>query len=382
METRQARSRADDAQTALAAIRAELGDDFAPDLVVAFVASKYEARTIAGELARTYPRAVVVGCTTAGEILDGERGVGSVVVSALRTPSIRWAARMIKDVGGAPDVAGAVGSVCGALSCDREGEHLDEYFAMVLVDGVSGTEETLGAALADALAGIPLVGGSAGDDLAFRETQVFVGGDVASNAAALVLAHAPRGFDLLKHQHYVPTPTRVAVTAADPATRRVDELDGRPAAEAFAEAIGLPPGRALADETFLHPVTFSCRGEAYVRSVRTVEPDGAMHFYCAVEPGMVLEISGREDMTHALARSVETHLRAHGRADAFIGFNCILRALEMEQLRANRAIANEWSRLATHSIGFDTYGEMWKGLHINQTLVGIALHEPRQDATT
>jgi hypothetical protein len=32
--------------------------------------------------------------------------------------------------------------------------------------------------------------------------------------------------------------------------------------------------------------------------------------------------------------------------------------------------------LAKHSIGFDTYGEMWNGLHINQTLVGVTLREP------
>jgi hypothetical protein len=208
---------------------------------------------------------------------------------------------------------------------------------------------------------------------------VFVGAEVATDAAAVVLAHAPHAFDLVKHQHYLPTATRLAVTAADPTTRRIDELDGRPAAEAFAEAIGLDTRdavTALKDAAFLHPVTFSCGGDAYVRSVRTVEPDGAMHFYCAVEEGMVLEVSGREDMKHALARTVDAQVAAHGRAELFIGFNCILRALEMEQLGVQADLASEWSRLARHSIGFDTYGELWNGLHINQTLVGVALREP------
>ncbi len=115
-----------------------------------------------------------------------------------------------------------------------------------------------------------------------------------------------------------------------------------------------------------------------MRSVRTVERDGAMHFYCAVEEGMVLEVSEREDMREALSRAVDEHVTAHGRGDVFIGFNCILRALEMEQLGANALIAEEWQRLAERSIGFDTYGELWNGLHINQTLVGVTLREPAE----
>lgn len=378
MEIRQARSSAADTSAAIAEVIKGIEPSFEPDVVFAFVSIKQTCSDVARGLAERFPHAVVVGCTTAGEILDGVRGTDSLVISAMKTPTVRWSARLLKGIRGTPDVEGTVAGLCGELGCDREGYAPNTFFAMAMIDGLSVREEALGAMLADALAGIPLIGGSAGDGLSFKETFVFVGEESASDAAALLLAHAKDGFDLVKHQHYVPTATMLAVTAADPITRRVDELDGRPAALAYAEAIGVPHAQVLNSDsgvTFLHPVTFSCGGEPYVRSVRTVDANGAMHFYCAVEEGMVLEVSGREEMVDALCHSVSEHVTAHGQADVFIGFNCILRALEMEQLGANAALAAQWARLAKHSIGFDTYGELWNGLHINQTLVGITLRE-------
>jgi hypothetical protein len=379
MDIRQGSSSAPDSGVALAEAISGMDAAFQPDLVVAFVSIKHDPAIVSRDLTARFPSALVVGCTTAGEIVDGRRGTDSLAVSAMKTPSVRWAGRLVRGVRASPDLEGTVASLCEEIGCDRESYAPNTFFAMAMIDGMSVREEAFGAALAEALAGIPLVGGSAGDGLAFKETTVLLNGEAATDAAVVVLAHAAGGFELIKHQHYLPTTKTLAVTAADPATRRVDELDGRPAAHAYAAALGVPNQAVVGgggSVTFMNPVTFSCGGDAYVRSVRTVDPDGAMHFYCAVEEGMVLEISGREEMVQALGRTVSEHLEKHGQAEVFIGFNCILRALEMEQLGANEQLACEWSRLAKRSIGFDTYGELWNGLHINQTLVGIALHEP------
>ncbi len=380
MDTRQGSSAIADAQAAVREATERFEPGFDPDVVFAFVSVLQDTREVARALVERFPRALIVGCTTAGEILDGQRTTNSLALSALRTPSVRWAAHLLRGIRQTPEVERTVAELCAELGCDREAYALNTYFAMTLIDGLSVREEVVGAALAEAFAGIPIIGGSAGDGLQFEETRVFVGSNVETNAAVLLLAHAEHGFELFKHQHYLPKPTLLAVTKADVTARRVDELDGRPAAETYAAAIGVRTEDLLdpaQNVTFMHPVTFSCGGEPYVRSVRAVEPNGAMHFYCAVEEGMVLEVSGREDMDQALARSVEAHVQAHGQAEVFVGFNCILRALEMEQLKANDALAAHWSRLAKHSIGFDTYGEMWNGLHINQTLVGVTLREPR-----
>ena len=53
------------------------------------------------------------------------------------------------------------------------GSAKDNVFALLLVDGLSNAEETIVAAIHWALDDIPLVGGSAGDGLAFREPRSF-----------------------------------------------------------------------------------------------------------------------------------------------------------------------------------------------------------------
>ena len=55
-----------------------------------------------------------------------------------------------------------------------------------------------------------------------------------------------------------------------------------------------------------------------------------------------------------------------------LGINCILRALEAEQLAQHECIAALMSKNADCYAAFDTYGEQLGGLHINQTIVGIA----------
>ncbi len=141
------------------------------------------------------------------------------------------------------------------------------------------------------------------------------------------------------------------MTKVDTAERRIYEIDGLPAIEAYANALGLTPEAVTSDVTFMNPVTFSCHGEIYVRSVQRLEPDGSMIFFCAVEEGMVLEIGSHHDMCATLASDFE-RVTSHG---------------PFERL------GDLWRSAARSSLAFDTYGEVLDGIHINQTLVAIGL---------
>jgi hypothetical protein len=259
-----------------------------------------------------------------------------------------------------------------ALDVERDNFDPHRYFCILLVDGLSGKEEVLTALVSDALDGVPLVGGSAGDDLAFRQTHVFHGGSALSNAAVLVLGYSERAFSLLKHQHFSPTPAQLVVTRADTAARKVYEFNGYPAVEAYARALGLAPTELSNDVIMRNPVTFSYGGELYVRSVQRVEPDGALLFYCGVEEGMVLEIAAKQNMRGALAGSFDEFVKRSGRAEFMLTFNCILRALESRGSDPEGELSSLFRNVSVSSLGFDTYGEQLNGLHINQTLVALA----------
>ena len=55
-------------------------------------------------------------------------------------------------------------------------------------------------------------------------------------------------------------------------------------------------------------------------------------------------------------------------------FNCILRRLEAESNDIIEDLASEIGVASQYAFGFDTYGEQWNGLHINQTLVALAIY--------
>lgn len=361
-----------DAHAAVAEATATLPER--PEVVFAFWSTAQAATGVAKALAARFPGALVVGCSTAGEIAFGKRTTGSLTVSAVSGKDAAWAAECL-DLADA-DASSArtlVDRLFRAHGVQRESIDPHKYVAILLIDGLAGREEAVVAELAAALDGVPLVGGSAGDDLAFRRTDLLFAGEARTGVAVVLLVHAPRGYDLFKHQHFVRTGRALVVTQVDAPRRRVLELDGRPAADAYAEALGIPRAEFGQHVAFRSPITFSTHGETYVRAVHTVHPDGSLSFFCSVEEGMVVEVGDHEPMVPALATAVDQHLRKHPRAALFLGFNCILRALEMSKAGLDAEVARQWQRLADASIGFDTYGEQLNGLHINQSLVGVGL---------
>lgn len=346
-----------------------------PDIVIVFASTAQDPDALAAALGERFPGAKVVGCTTAGEILDAGHAKGALVVSAIVSPTVRWAVRAVDDLGGLDESRAqrVADELFAELGTTRDSVDPARTFCLTLIDGLSMKEEHVVSMMADALGGLPLLGGSAGDDLAFKQTRVFVGGQARTGVAVFVLAESKLPYEIIKHQHYKATPRSVVITKADVANRRVYEIDGYPALEAYARALGLRPEEVTGDVCFMNPLLFLYGGEIYVRSIQRVEPDGSIVFYCGIEEGMVLSLGGHEEMVDALDRDLSAVSAKAGKADLFIACNCILRALETDKRNLFDDVGKVLAKTASHVIGFDTYGEQLNGLHINQTLVGVAL---------
>src|SRR3546814_9237427 len=63
----------------------------------------------------------------------------------------------------------------------------ENFFAMLLVDGLSRREEEIAASTYAALDEVPIFGASAGDNLNFDTTQIFYNGDVLEDSALVVI---------------------------------------------------------------------------------------------------------------------------------------------------------------------------------------------------
>ncbi len=252
----------------------------------------------------------------------------------------------------------------------RPGSTERKPFALCLMDGLSYAEEAATSAIHWALDDIPLIGGSAGDDLKFELTTLISDGAVGTDCAIVILMATEVPFHVFKTENFIPTDTKLVVTSSDPDRRIVHEFNASNAAEEYAAAVGIVP-EALTPMSFAsHPVVVRVGGEYYCRSIQKMHPDGSLSFFCAIDDGIVLSIAqpkGMVDSTRTAFRNVVEKL---GSIDVVLGFDCVLRRLDAHNRQIFRDISEVYR--ANNVIGFGTYGEQYRSMHLNQTFTGIA----------
>ncbi len=337
-----------------------------------FCSAHYDLDVLGPALADRFDDVELVGCSTAGEIAaDGyqERSIVGVsfcsddyVVVADRCDDLRPASLL--------RVCEMTQSLLRRLRVRAPGATPQTTFAILLIDGLSGIEEPVLSAINRELGAIPLIGGSAGDNLRFRETVIYHGGEFHASSAVLVLVHTWLPFEVFKTQHFVRTNQKMVVTEADPVRRLVTEINAEPADEEYARQFGVE-GQPLQPMLLAtHPLLVRVGGDDYARSIQKVNEDGSLTFYCAIDEGVVLAAGTGTDLVPNLDRLLRGIRERLGVPDAILGFDCIFRRLE---LRENALDATVSRMLAANNVvGFSTYGEQYNAMHLNQTFSGVA----------
>jgi hypothetical protein len=344
-------------------------------LVIFFAAPSYDREALAEAVRTEMPGVEVVGCTTAGEITsEGYRENTLTGVSFGRT-DYKASIRLIADLDRFRMEAGS--TVVHELLADlglgpltaRSVPH--QVFGMLLIDGLSRQEEVVVSSISRFLDPVPLFGGSAGDGLDFGMTWVFADGAFHTNAAVLALIETNHPFSVFKFDHFRPTDKKMVVTEADPVRRLVTEINAEPAAPAYAKMVGLDE-HELGPLTFAaYPVVVRVGGEYHVRSIQKVEEDGSLRFYCGIDEGLVLTVADGDDIARNLDEALTGLALELGSVDLILGFDCILRRLEAEQKQKSLVVSQVLKRHGV--VGFNTYGEQYRSMHVNQTFTGVAI---------
>lgn len=250
------------------------------------------------------------------------------------------------------------------------GRDVRHCFGLCLIDGLTFQEEAVTAALDRGLDDIPLVGGSAGDDLALTGTTQLCNGRVYRRAAVLALIACRLPFRLFSTNHLRPTAKRFVVTASDIERRRVLEFDAEPAADAYARAIGVAPEALDARVFSAHPVAVRVGGDCYCRAIRAVNPDRSLSFFCAIDDGIVLTLARTEDVVRVTDRVLDELDRELAGLTFVLAFDCVHRRIEAEYRNQSEALGELYA--ARRVVGFSTYGEQFGAMHLNHTFTGIA----------
>ena len=231
-------------------------------------------------------------------------------------------------------------------------------------------EEPVVRTLQNVLGRISLVGGSAGDDLKFVRTWVFHDEAFHTDSAVLILATTSLPFKVFKTQHFVSDAERLVVTEADPARRTVAEINGLPAAEEYARLVCLNQEKLSAVHFATSPVVIKIDGADYVRSIQKANDDGSLTFFCAIDEGLVLRVAHGENLLENLNKAFAAVRAEIGPPQLALTCDCILRNLEITKNGLKEAVGEVFRR--NNAVGFSTYGEQYGGVHVNQTLTGIA----------
>lgn len=347
-------------------------------LVVFFCSSSYDLDAVAQEMNRCFEGVPVVGCTTAGEFGPGGYLKNSISGASFPAATCTAITGLLQGLRQFEIARGQefAQSLLQQLETCRPNADARNTFAFLLIDGLSVREEPVTRALQNALGHIQMFGGSAGDDLKFAETRVFHGGRFHTDSAVLLLVSTELPFMLFKTQHFVSTDERMVVTEADAERRLVKEINGMPAAAEYARLVGvdvddLDPMRFAAS-----PVVVLIDGADYVRSIQKANPDGSLTFYCAIEEGLVLRVARGVDLVENLEQIFASVRQQIGAPQVVFGCDCILRNLEVIQTGLREQVE---AVLKKHNaVGFNTYGEQFGGVHVNQTFTGLAIGGPAE----
>jgi len=338
--------------------------------LIFFCSSHYRLELLADALKQTFD-CPVAGCTTAGEMAGGYQSDG-IVALVLSSSAFVIHPLLIKDLQNF-DLSDAMTL---SNSVERQLEfspHLseDKMFGFLLTDGMSLMEETLIARLSQAFDKIRLFGGSAGDNLEFNETFVFHQGQFYNNAAILSVIEVKDDFQLFRTQHFEATNKELITTEVDFDKRIVKEINGEPAADAFARINHLDPDNLTTRDFAMYPLMIQMADEWYIRSIGSVLPDKSLQFYCAIDEGLPLSVASGKNMLTQLESRVKEITQEFQEIYFTLGCDCILRKVE----NINNDALTDFDEVLKqlNFIGFNSYGEQYNGVHFNQTLAAVVV---------
>lgn len=357
----------------------------APVLGLVFASSKLDLTGVARGIREVVGEGVpVIGCSTAGEfvtdrissggtalalIASDELTVSTTLATGLRANTARCVRQLVDGVtkNRRPLPGGTQQLGDGGLRPQQLGDGglRPQRTVLLLSDGMAGNGEGLVDTLAMELGGgISLVGGAAGDDAAFKETEVLLDGRVVKDAAVVCEMTSRKKMGIGVYHGWCAASPPGTVTKAEGA--RVIAIDGKPAIEfyrAYAKLKGVELTPANQNQfVFTHELGIVLmNNELKVRAPLSVLEDGSIHCATEVPAGQqVTIVEGDHDAIVAAARQAsETALRDLGgqKAAGCIVFDCVARKMVLgDGFRREVEAFADVTRVPV--IGFNTYGEI------------------------
>lgn len=340
--------------------------------VVFFVSSMYDIDSINLGMRDLFQNVKTFGCTSSGELSAGYLGTHSIVATAFPLRQIEKVhIEVLENVYQSrehfPRIVRSFENYFGTSLYNLE---RNKYFGLILMDGLTTIEEAVLDAFGE-YTNIEFTGGSAGDDMKFRQCCVFANGTVYKKDACVVaIFKSEVSFAVKSYHHFNFSGMTADVTHIGENNRIIKKLDNKPAVVRYADLLKIPVSD-ITKYTISRPLGLDIGGRPLVRSIQNIdEKTGEIHLYCGVAKGSTVAILDGDSLLDSTKFSVRDVKRKHDNMSGLIVFNCILRYLETLQYKQSDEFAANFEGLPV--TGFCSYGEYYIGL-VNQTMTMLVL---------
>ncbi len=351
-----------------------------PKLVTMFASRERDQHALNRAVRERLPPGTrLVGATTAGELDNNGIYEGQVVLGALYGDfevGLGLGSGLSVDAIGAG--AAAIKRACEDLGVRQHDLDPRRYVGLVIDDGYRYKKEELLLGILEKNQTLVLVGGGAADsnlDPARQSALIHVDGEVAGDAVLVALFKTNAPWAALRSHWYEPTGEKLTITKVDESHTRALEIDGKPAAQRYAEILGI---ENMADLEFGTPKGFAVRPTAlrvgreyFIRAAWKPLEDGSILFANLLEEGTELELMKMGDMA-GLTRKFFTEEvpRRVQNPQAALLFHCGGRMWYASATNTVQQLA-ETLKAAPAAAGMNVHFEIYSGFHINTTLTAL-----------
>jgi len=351
-----------------------------PKFVSLFASRDRDQRALNAALRARLPKDTrLLGATTAGEIDRDGMHTGTIVAAGLYGDfdvSIGLGRDLSSDAVGAGETA--IQSAAQQLGARADDLGSKKYVALVVDDAFRFRKEELLLGVMSMNQALVAVGGGAADigfDLSKLSAEIHVDGDVVSDAAAVVLFRTDAPWAALRSHWYQPTGQTIRLTKIDETAMRAIEIDGKPAAQRYAELLGVgvddlefgkPTGFAAS------PVALRVGREYFIRTPFKPMPDGSIQFVNMLEQGSEFELMRATPAGESTRRFFQSELPARvPNPRATLVFHCAGRAFHAAMTGQAEELSDAF-KVATPCAGFNVQFEIYCGFQINSTLTALS----------
>ncbi|NUP06108.1 MAG: hypothetical protein HOW73_08620 [Polyangiaceae bacterium] len=349
---------------------------FSPKVLFGFVPGPFDQRAFHTALRARLPKETrLITSSTGGEITNEGLHSEGLVVTGLGGDieiGVGWATGLSKDAA----KAGSTAMESAARELGERVSNLDRRCgAIVLDDGFKMKKEEMLLGVLERNQGLVVVGGGASGYEFMRGTgYIGVDGEVFSDGCVVMLFRTNAPWQAMRSHWFEPTGQRTRLTKVDLATRRIIELDGKPAGPRWAEIVGVPPEHltlAHPDQLLRWALAMRVGREYFLRAIGKSFTDDSLESMNMVQEDLDLEVMRLGNMIESTRRFLSEEVpRRVPNPTAAMFFDCGARKL-FATMTGKLGDLSDAFKLAPPCGGMTVHFETYCGFMVNSTLTSL-----------